>query len=209
MDIPSKIAQALLKIHAVIYSPDKPIKFRTGILSPLYLDNRVIASHPQTWQLVVNTFCDLIKEKNLQFDMVGGLETSGLLFSTVVGYVLHKPTIFVRKSERTYGTQKRIEGGNVKGKTILLVQDMVTTGKSILETAQILRFAQAKVTDCLIIDSHDFVETEVAFAKAKINMYVLTTYPVIIREALKLKYFTKEDIKIIEDWYDNPWGWGK
>ena len=209
MNIENQIAQALLKIGVFQYRPDEPFIFNTGISSPLYMDNRQILFHPNVWHQVIDAFKKVIKEENIEFDVIGGLETTGMNFSTSLGYDMKKPTIFVRKGLRDYGTKNRIESGDVKGKKVLLVQDTITTGKSMIEVAELLREAGATVTDCLIVDSQDFLEAERAFEKAEVNIHVLTNCRIVVKEALKAGMINEEDSKIIESWYADPQNWGK
>lgn len=208
-ELSQRVARILLRINALIYSPKNPFTFRTGVISPIYIDNRLILSHPDAWKEIMQCFVEVIDSNEITYDMIAGLETTGMNFSTTLGFILKKPTIFVRKGPREYGTRSRIEGGSPRGKTVLLIQDTITTGNSMMEMAQILRDAEAKVTDCIIIDGMDFVEAELNFQKHNVNMYQLTTFPIIIKEALKLQMFSEQERAIIEDWYADPHGWKK
>ncbi len=203
------IARELIKINAFIYHPKKLFKYRIGILSPVYLDNRQILYHPKTWTKVMNTFISLINQKKIKFDVIGGLETTGMNFSTTLGYILKKPTVFIRKHDRLYGTKKRIEGGEVQYQEVLLVQDTITTGKSMIDAVSHLRDAGAVVNHCLVIDSQDFLEAEIAFEKAKVNLHILTTCRIIVKEALKMGKITPHDANLIAKWYADPYSWSR
>ena len=141
------------------------------------------------------------------FDVMAGIETAGIPHSSALAYVLQKPSVFVRKKPKEHGLKSKIEGGEVAGKHVLLIEDLVTTGGSSLAGVEALRQARAKVTDCLVIVNYGFPESQNAFQKAKIKLHTLTSFPVILQEAIKAGKINTKGKDIIEQWLQNPYEW--
>ena len=207
MNYQKEIAKALLEIGAVGFKPKEPLTFKSGIISPVYVDNRIFPSHPEKFQLVIEGFEDLVKEKNLDFDMVAGIAAGGIPYSAVLGYKMQKPSVFVRKEAKGHGKGKRIEGGEVAGKKVLLIEDLVTTGSSSLSGIKALREEEAIVDNCLVIVSYDFQEAKDSLKKEKVKLYALTSFPAILEEAMAGGKLTAEESEIVRDWLSDPHGW--
>lgn len=197
MDFEKEIAKALLGIGAVGFKPNDPVTFKSGIVSPVYVDNRLFTSHPEEWKRVIDGFKEIIEKNDLPFDMIAGIEAGGISHSAVLGYTLDKPMVYVKKEFKEHGKKKRIEGGEVGGKRVLLIEDLITTGGSALSGVKTLREAGATVEDCLVIVSYDLKEAKDNFAEAKVNLHTLTSFPIILEEYMA----------IIEDWFKDPHGW--
>lgn len=200
MDYSQKIAQSLLNINAVEFCVENPVTFTSGIKAPVYVDNRKFPFWSKDWHLVVEAFRQKIKEENLVFNAIAGIETAGIPHSSVLAYLLEKPSVFVRKKPKEHGLKSKIEGGNVIGKHVLLIEDLVTTGGSSLAGVEALREAGAKVTDCLVIVTYGFPESQKSFKKAEVRLYSLTSFPVILEEARKADKITAKEKDIIEQW---------
>ena len=209
MNSEKEIARALLEIGAVGFKPQEPVTFKSGIKSPVYVDNRRFPYFPAEWHLVIGGFKDLVEKNNLVFDVLAGIAVGGIPHSAALGYEINKPSVFVRKEVKGHGLGKRVEGGIVEGKKVLLVEDLITTGSSSLSGITALRDEGAVVTDCLVIVSYGFKETVKAFTEANVRMLPLTSFPIILEEALALGKFNSDDKMLIEDWFADPHGWGK
>jgi orotate phosphoribosyltransferase len=207
MNYQKEIARSLLEIGAVGFKPKEPLTFKSGIISPVYVDNRIFPSHPEKFQLVIEGFENLVKENNLDFGMVAGIAAGGIPYSAVLGYKMQKPSVFVRKEAKGHGKGKRVEGGDVAGKKILLVEDLVSTGGSSLSGVEALRSEDATISDCLIIVSYEFKEARDNFEKAKVSLHALTSFPIIFQEAVEMKIITEDVKKVVEDWLSDPHGW--
>lgn len=201
------VASALLDIGAVGFSLDTPITFKSGMLSPVYVDNRRLPFHPTQWRVILDGFAQLIQEKQIEFDTIAGVESAGIPHSAALGYLMQKPSIFVRKKVKDHGTKSRVEGGPVEGSTVLLLEDLVTTGSSSLAVVEALREAQAIVRDCLVIVNYDFPESRAGFAAAKVRLHPLTTFEDILNEGIKRKKITAVQRKSVTDWLADPWAW--
>lgn len=209
MTYSKKIAQALLDIKAVGFNTQNPIRFKTGILSPVYIDNRIFPANVKQWKIVIRGFKKLIEEKNLKFDAIAGIESAGIPHSAALGFYLGKPSMFIRKAVKDHGTKKSIEGGNVKGKKVLLIEDHITTGYSSLRGVTAIKNEAGKITDCLAITSYNFKEAATNFKQEKVKLHTLTTFEHILAEALKRKILTKDQIITINEWFADPHAWTK
>lgn len=194
-----KIAHELLKIKAVRFVPDKPITFKSGIISPVYVDNRKLPFYPTSWEIILDSFLKLIKDQKLEFDVVAGIESAGIPHSAALGLKLSKPSVFIRKKVKDHGTKSMIEGGSVAGKKVLLIEDHVTTGGSSLAGVEAIRNEGGVATDCLCITNYDFPESRKNFEDKKVKLWTLANFEVILEEQKKL----------IGKWFDDPWGWDK
>ncbi|MDI6778254.1 MAG: orotate phosphoribosyltransferase [Patescibacteria group bacterium] len=208
MDYQKEIARALLKIDGgVVFRPKNPVTFKMGMICPLYVDNRIFPANPEQFKLVIEGFAEKIKEDKIDFDILAGIAVGGIPHSATLGYRLQKPSVFVRKESKGYGKNKRVEGSDVKGKKILLVEDLVSTGSSSISGIQALREEGAIVHDCIIIVSYEFPESQENFAKEKVKLHALTNFPTIFEQAVEMKKITESEKKVVEEWYADPWNW--
>lgn len=207
MDSQQQIAQALLNIGAVGFNVEKPITFKSGIISPVYVDNRKLPFHPEEWNSVLQGFKDLIDKEKIDFDIVAGVEAAGIPHSAGLGFLLRVPSLFIRKQVKDHGTKKMVEGGEVLNKKVLLVEDLVSTGISSLTAVKSLRGEGAVVNDCLVIVSYEFEEAKDAFKKDNVKLHSLTSFPVILEEAVKLNTLNSEQVEKVKEWFVDPHGW--
>ncbi len=200
MNIEQKVAQALIRIGAVSFPAKDPVTFKSGIKSPAYVDNRKFPFHPNEWRTVIEGFAEIIKKENLKVDVIAGVEVAGIPHSAALGFFLKTPSVFVRKQTKDHGTKKLVEGGDVSGKHILLIEDVVSAGRSSLASVEILRAQGAIVNDCLVILSYGFSEAKEGFEKANVRLYTLTSFPIILEEVKKQGLLKEDELKIVEDW---------
>jgi len=191
----------------VVFSPRAPVTFKSGILSPVYVDNRRLPFWPEQWRLVIDGFCQAITAGGLVFDVIAGIAAAGIPHSAALAYRLAVPSVFVRKEAKDHGLRGQIEGGDVAGRRVLLVEDLVTTGGSSLAGVEALRAAGATVTDCLCITTYGFPEAWAAFEAAGVRLHPLTPFATIVAEATALGYFGPEELALVEAWLRDPHGW--
>jgi orotate phosphoribosyltransferase len=203
------IARVLLDVGAVGFSPHAPITFKSGLKSPVYVDNRRLPYWPEHWRAVIEAFQALITDAGLRYDVIAGIEAAGIPHSAALAYSLVKPSVFVRKQEKAHGTRSRIEGGNVSDKRVLLIEDLVTTGGSSLAGVEALREAGAVVDDCLAIISYGFDEAREGFAAAGVRLHTLTAFDAVLQEAETLRMFSASDFALIREWLDAPHEWAE
>lgn len=201
------VAEALLTIHAVEFRPQNPVTFASGIKSPVYVDNRRLPFHPAQWHVVIEAFYSFIQTKHLTFDVIAGVATGGIPHSAALAYTLQTPSVFIRKESKSHGKSNLVEGGDVAGKHVLLVEDMVTTGRSLLQGVEALRQQNAIVTHCLAITTYDFPEAQTALSTAGMTLHPLTTFAIILNTALQLRKLQESEQAVIEDWFYDHHGW--
>ena len=139
------VARALLEAGAVTVRPDEPVTFRSGLRSPVYVDNRRLIFHPGAWRVVVEALAVQVRSLRPPTEVVAGVESAGIPHSSAVAFATGLPSVFVRKEAKDHGLARRIEGGEVAGLRTVLVEDMVTTGGSSLSAVAALRAAGATV----------------------------------------------------------------
>jgi orotate phosphoribosyltransferase len=202
-----EIAAALITIDGVGFRPASPITFKSGIKSPVYCDNRRFPFWPEQWAKVIAGFQRLIAENKIPVDVIGGVEAAGIPHSAALGFAMQKPSIFIRKEPKEHGTKKRVEGGDVSGKRVVLVEDLVTTGGSSMAAIEALRSEGAVVTDCLAIISYDFPEAVELFAERGVTLHATTTFEDVLEIALEQGTIAKAEAALVRDWLRDPRGW--
>lgn len=201
------VANALLDIQALGFSPSKPIRFKSGILSPVYVDNRRLPFHPEQWHIVLQAFQEVVSP--LHVDVIAGVAVGGVPHSATLGYLLKKPSIFIRKEAKEYGKQQRIEGGDVSGLQVILVEDLVTTGASSLSAIDSLRQANAQVKHVCAIVSYGFTQTQAKFTEEGLTLHTLTDFATILTCASERNLLNEEEFSLVKDWLSTPHGWAE
>jgi orotate phosphoribosyltransferase len=204
-----EIAEALIAIEGVGFRPAAPITFKSGIKSPVYCDNRRFPFWPEQWAKVIRGFEGLIAEHGIAVDVVGGVEAAGIPHSAALGFAMRMPSVFIRKEPKEHGTKKRVEGGDVTGKRVVLVEDLVTTGGSSIAAIEALRAEGAVVMDCLAIISYDFPEAVELFAKSDVRLHATTTFPVVLDCAVKQGMIDEAGAAVVRNWLNEPRVWAK
>ncbi|MGA8938163.1 MAG: orotate phosphoribosyltransferase [Acidobacteriaceae bacterium] len=204
-----EIAEALIAIEGVGFRPGAPITFKSGIKSPVYCDNRRFPFWPEQWAKVICGFEGLIAERGIAVDVVGGVEAAGIPHSAALGFAMKLPSVFIRKELKEHGTKKRVEGGDVTGRRVVLVEDLVTTGGSSIAAIEALRAEGAVVSDCLAIINYDFPEAVELFARSGVRLHATTTFPVVLECALKQGMIDEAGAEVVRDWLMEPRSWAK
>lgn len=203
------IAKTLLEIQAVIFQPNEPITFKSGIFSPIYVDNRRVPFWPAAWDMIIDGFQKIIVSDIEDVDVIAGIEAAGIPHSAALGYALKKPSVFVRKEAKAHGTKSRVEGGDVAGKRVILIEDTITTGSSSLAGVKALCEAGAVVKDCIAIYSYGLGECMTAFQSAEVTLHTLTTLDDLLSAAIDSGQLDTEGHETIKMWRISPHTWGK
>jgi orotate phosphoribosyltransferase len=204
-----EIARALIEIGGVGFRPTQPITFKSGIKSPVYCDNRRFPFWPQQWAKVIAGFAAMIAERGIDADVVGGVEAAGIPHSAALGFAMKRPSVFIRKEAKEHGTKKRVEGGDVSGRRVVLVEDLVTTGMSSLAAVDALRGEGAVVTDCVAIISYGFRDAMEMFADSGVRLHPATDFETVLPLAVQMGAVDEDGAGVVMDWLSDPRGWGK
>jgi len=200
-------AKALLDIGAVGFSPESPITFKSGMQSPVYVDNRQLIHHPAAWHIIIENFKSLLESRCLEYEIIAGVAVGGVPHSSALAYTMKAPSIFIRKETKAHGAGKRIEGGPVRGRQVLLVEDLITTGGSSLSAVDCLREAGAQVTDALAIISYGFSDSASAFRRAGLALHTLTDFETLLGLARAGQILSAAQIEVIRRWLADPYSW--
>lgn len=201
------VARHLLDIQAVQLRPQDPFTWASGLLSPIYCDNRVALSHPAVRTYLKQALAE--QSKNfLPFDVVAGVATAGIPHGVLLADVLEKPFIYVRSSAKEHGRRNLIEGALLPGQRVLVIEDLISTGGSCLVAVEALRQAGAEVVGVLAIFQYGFAKAAAAFAGKNVVFQTLTSYDVLVAEAARSGYVGDGDLITLQKWRENPEGWG-
>lgn len=202
------IAQELLKIGAVELNPKNPFTWTSGLRAPIYTDNRLIISHPQSRNKVENALADSIRREFPEAEVIAGTATAGIPHASIIAHLLDLPMIYVRSNAKSYGKKNAIEGDLNKGTKIVMVEDLISTGKSVIQAAEEVQKAGAEVVGCVAIFNYLLHKSEVAFEKVNYPLVTLTNYQTLVNVATE-----NPDLKqykdTLEQWYQDPVTWSK
>lgn len=206
-DTSKAISRLLLQFSAISLRPRKPFTWASGLRSPIYCDNRILLSYPKSRSAIIDGFVRLIRKSKIRFDAIAGIATAGIPHAALVADRLKKPLLYVRSAPKAHGKGNQIEGRFDRGSRILVIEDLVSTGKSSLEAVSALKKAGARVTDCLAIFSYGFPESETAFRRSKCRLRVLTKLDDLLAAAVRLRKIKPGDVALVRRFADDPRGW--
>src|SRR5688572_25014838 len=178
-------AERLLQINAVQLSPDNPFTWASGWKSPIYCDNRKILSHPYVRDYIKSELCNVVFEKFVHAELIAGVATAGIAWGAMVADQLKLPFIYVRPKPKEHGLGNQIEGQYTTGQKVVVVEDLVSTGKSSLQVVDVLKSAGLSIEGMVSIFNYGFENGREAFQKADVELFSLTNYPTLIELALK------------------------
>ncbi len=204
MDQNVQIAKALLKIKAVFFRPEDPFIWASGIKSPVYCDNRLTLTAPQVRNDVENGLAALIREKYPDVEVLMGTSTAGIAHAAIVGHLLSLPMGYVRSGAKDHGRQNQIEGRLEKGQKVVVVEDLISTGGSVIEVVDVLRDAGAEVLGIVSIFTYGMQRGLERLAEAKIENTSLTDFDTIASVAAQEGYIRPEDVARLIKFRNNP-----
>lgn len=201
------VAEKLLHIKAVQLSPDKPYTWASGWKSPIYCDNRKVLSYPYVRDFIKSELCSVIFEQFPDADAIAGVATAGIAWGAMAADQLKLPFLYVRPKPKEHGLGNQVEGELNAGQKILVVEDLVSTGKSSLQVCEALRQAGASILGMVSIFSYGFPEAESAFENAGIRFTSLTNYGVLIDLAVQKGDIAPGQLETLLYWRQNPAQW--
>ena len=209
MGTEAKVAELLLNVGAIILRPQKPFKFASGILSPIYCDNRLLLSKPAERKKITNFYVKKIKKEAIEADVIAGIATASIPWAAIVAEKLKKPMIYIRKEAKDHGKENLIEGGLEPGQKVLVIEDLVSTGGTSLSSVASARKEGAVVEKCLAIFTYEMEIAKKGFADASCQLLTLSNFTALIKVAAKKGYIKKEEVAMLKEWNKNPAEWGK
>ncbi len=199
-----KIAKDLLKIQAVFLSPDKPFTWASGIKSPVYCDNRLTLTAPEVRTDVETGLMELIKENYPDAEALMGTSTAGIAHAAITAHMMGLPMGYVRSGNKDHGRQNRIEGKLEKGEKVVVVEDLISTGGSVIEVVDALREAGAEVLGIVSIFTYGIQKGIDRLAEANVRNVSLTNLDVLSEVAAQEGYIKPEDVGRLIAFRDNP-----
>ena len=203
-EINQKIARDLLKIRAVFFRPEEPFTWASGIKSPVYCDNRLTLSDPAVRADVENGLAEVIRAEYPGVEVLMGTSTAGIAHAAIVGHLMGLPMGYVRSGAKDHGRQNQIEGRLEKGQKVVVVEDLISTGGSVLEVVEVLRDAGAEVLGIASIFTYGMKKGIERLEAAGVRNVSLTNFDVIAEEAAKEGYIRAEDIRRLIAFRNNP-----
>jgi orotate phosphoribosyltransferase len=196
------IAEILLNIKAVTISSDRVYEYASGILSPIYTDNRLLISYPTKWEYVINSFVNvIINEVGTQnIDVIAGVATAGIPHAAYLAEKLGLPMVYVKSIAEEYGKLSKIEGRIERGDRVLIIEDLISTGSSVISAAKVLKEAGANVDWCLAIFTYDLKQSKIAFEQENIKLISLSDLSTLLDVALKMGIITTIERDLVLDW---------
>jgi orotate phosphoribosyltransferase len=205
-ELSGQIARQLLKIKAVKLSVVNPFTWASGMRSPIYCDNRIVLSHPEARNMVKNGFVQMALAFG-GFDVVAGVATAGIPHGALLADALNLPFVYVRDKPKSHGRQNQIEGELQPGQSVLVIEDLISTGGSSMKAIDALQEAGATIVGILAIFTYGFQEASDLFERRNIPMQTLSDYDRLLQEALDLNYISTSDLESLKIWRRDPKNW--
>ncbi len=204
-----KIAEFLLQIKAIKLEPTKPFTWASGWNSPIYCDNRVTLSYPKIRTYIRQQYVNSILEEFGKPDIIAGVATGGIAQGALVAQELGLPFVYVRSEAKKHGMTNMIEGVVEKGQSVVVIEDLISTGGSSLKAVEALRDAGCDVKGMVAIFTYGFKTAADNFKKAKCKLVTLSDYDTLIQQALQSNYIAEKNLKSLKEWRENPSEWKK
>lgn len=206
MAISNLIAQKLLEIKAIKLSPQTPFTWASGWKSPIYCDNRLTLSYPDIRKIIKNALKEAAGDLG-EFDTVVGVATAGIPHGLMLAEALDLPFAYVRSRAKSHGRQNQIEGRINPGAKVLVVEDLISTGGSLIKAIEALRSEGVTVIGALALFTYGFPQSVENLEAASVPFKTLSNYTIMLREAINLSYIQPSDLDTLEEWRKSPDTW--
>lgn len=201
------VAEKLLQINAIKLNPTQPFTWASGWKSPIYCDNRKVLSFPFIRDFIKSELCNIVFEKFPEADMLAGVATAGIAWGAMVADQLKLPFIYVRPKPKEHGLGNQIEGFYEKGKRVVVIEDLISTGKSSLQVVDVLRKEGLMVEGMVSIFNYNFAIADDAFKNAQVPFQSLTNYNELISLAIDKNIVSAEQENTLLNWRQDPANW--
>lgn len=207
-EIAEEIALELLGIGAVELRPSDPFLWASGLHAPIYTDNRLIISHPKSRKRVEQALAETVRREFPTVEVIAGTATAGIPHASIVADILDLPMIYVRSSVKDHGKQNAIEGEFAKGAKVVMIEDLISTGGSVIKAAEFVEAAGGEVLGCVAIFNYLLAESEQAFADADYPLVTLTNYKSLVEIATENPELHQYR-DTLEQWHKDPIAWSQ
>ena len=209
IEIGKQVAKTLLQINAIILQAENPFTWASGWKSPIYCDNRKILSFPESRTFIRQSLVSVIQKKYGSSNLIAGVATGAIAHGALVAEEMGLPFIYVRSAKKGHGKQNMIEGTYTSGQSVIVIEDLISSGKSSLEAVDALQKEGLNVKGLISIFTYGFDAATKNFKKADCEFISLCNYSTLLQEAVKQEYINKTDLETLEKWRENPSKWGK
>ena len=203
-DIKTQIAKALLDIEAVFLRPDEPFTWASGIKSPIYCDNRLILTAPEVRNMVENAIADTVKREYPDVEVLMGTSTAGIAHAAIAAHILGIPMGYVRSGAKDHGRTNRIEGRLEKGQKVVVIEDLISTGGSVIEVVEALREAGAEVLGIVSIFTYGMKKGLERLSAANVKNISLSDFDAVAAAAAETGYIKQSDVERLMAFRNNP-----
>ncbi|MDU8885321.1 orotate phosphoribosyltransferase [Yeosuana sp. MJ-SS3] len=202
-----KTAEVLLQVNAIKLNPKEPFIWASGWKSPIYCDNRIVLSFVNIRNYIKEAMGKQIEKQFGKPDVIAGVATGAIGIGMLVAEYMGLPFVYVRPEAKGHGRKNQIEGFLQKGQNVVVVEDLISTGKSSLNAVKALKEAGANVKGMIAIFTYGFELALENFKREDITLYTLSNYESLLEQALETNYISQKDVKTLSDWNDNPSEW--
>ena len=202
-----KTAEVLLHINAIKLSPNAPFTWASGWKSPIYCDNRLVLSYPTIRNYIKSELAKNIENLYGKPDVIAGVATGAIGIGAIVADDLGLPFVYVRPEAKKHGRQNQIEGRLDKGQSVVVVEDLISTGKSSLNAVEALKSASVNVKGMAAIFTYGFERSKTNFAEKNIELHTLSNYEALLEQALDTGFINDKELNVLSQWNSNPSEW--
>lgn len=202
-----KTAEVLLQINAIKLQPQEPFTWASGWQSPIYCDNRIVLSFPTVRNYIREQMAKFIEREYGKPDVIAGVATGAIGIGMLVAEYLGLPFVYVRPEAKKHGRQNQIEGFIQKGQNVVVVEDLISTGKSSLNAVKALKAAEVNVKGMIAIFSYGFQISADNFKSENISLHTLSNYENLLQQAVDTNYISEKDLETLSAWNANPSEW--
>lgn len=207
MTLASQIAADLLDIQAVYLKPENPFTWASGIKSPIYTDNRITLSYPETRNLIENSFVDTIKDHFPEVEVIAGTATAGIPHGAIIADKMSLPFAYIRSKPKDHGAGNQIEGRVLKGQKMVIIEDLISTGGSVLDAAAAAKREGAAVLGVVAIFTYELPKASQNFEEAGVQLITLSTYSDLIQVAKEKGYITADGLQLLQKFKEDQENW--
>jgi orotate phosphoribosyltransferase len=200
-------AEKLVQAEAVRLQPNQPFTWASGWKSPIYCDNRRILSQPFIRDFIKSELCNVVFEKFPDTELIAGVATAGIAWGAMVADQLKLPFVYVRPKPKEHGLGNQIEGTFIPGQKTVVIEDLISTGKSSLQVVDVLRQNNVQIEGMVSIFNYEFAVAQEAFEKAAVPFYSLTNYPSLLTLALQKGIIQQGEEEVLLKWRQDPANW--